>query len=126
MSVIINPGSGPVAGATRENAEANVRQLLVDADAPNAEINFVKVGTIYGTDKPDGRFEFDLSMDGHVCNVEMPGLSLERVRYLGQPDQNIWDFPRLYVDGSSWVWTYAIGFVDDALHGATEEEDDDA
>jgi hypothetical protein len=39
------------------------------------------------------------------------------LRFTGAADQNIWDFPRLYVNGSSWVWIYAVGSVADALHG---------
>lgn len=125
MSLIINPGTGPVASATRENAEANMRVLLEDAGATNAEVRFVKPGVIYGTDKPDGRFEFVATLDGHECEVEMPGLPVERVRYLGRDHgQNIWDFPRLYVDGSSWVWSFAVGFVHDALHGVEEEDEE--
>lgn len=40
-------------------------------------------------------------------SVDMPSLSLEKIRYMGEKTQNIWDFPRLYVNGSSWVWKYA-------------------
>jgi len=40
-------------------------------------------------------------------SVMMPGLSLERVRYMGEP-QNIWDFPRMCVDGNTWAWHFAI------------------
>ncbi|MET9402659.1 hypothetical protein [Kitasatospora sp. NPDC002965] len=39
----------------------------------------------------------------------MPGLSLDQVRWMNEPDQNIWNYPRLFVDGSSWVWWYALG-----------------
>jgi hypothetical protein len=33
---------------------------------------------------------------------------LEKVRYLDSENQDIFNFPRLYVDGSSWVWKYAL------------------
>lgn len=118
--LIINPGSGPVANATRENAAANMRQFAADCKATF-------------TDLPDdpayaykGRFAFTLirmNSGGQVQTheIQMPGLPLDQVRYLGPP-QNIWDFPRLYVDGSSWVWKYAIhiGQWDDE---AAEERD---
>jgi len=31
----------------------------------------------------------------------MPGLPIDEVHWMRQHDQNIWDFPRLYVGGSS-------------------------
>jgi hypothetical protein len=36
----------------------------------------------------------------------MPGCELEKVR-TSKP----WYSPRLYVDGSSWLWGFAIGFI---------------
>jgi hypothetical protein len=117
MDLIINPGTGPVGGATREQAEANIAHLLVDANAEGAGVRFVHACTIYGTDDPDGRFSFALTLDGRECEVDMPGIPIDRVRFTGAADQNIWDFPRLYVNGSSWVWIYAVGSVADALHG---------
>ena len=48
----------------------------------------------------------------------MPGIPTERVRYLGDPGQNIWDYPRLYVNGESGVWSIALGI-------SGPEDDDD-
>jgi hypothetical protein len=52
-----------------------------------------------------------LAHDGNKAEVLMPGLLLSQVRYTGDGYQNIWDYPRLYVDGDSWVWKYAIEVI---------------
>lgn len=100
MSVIINPGSGPVAGATYANAVENVATFASEVGADPE----IKVGE----DKGDGRWAFTISKGDTSHEIEMPGLPLERVRYIGAEAQNIWDFPRLYVDGSSWIWEFAL------------------
>jgi hypothetical protein len=111
MSIIINPGSGPVDGATYENAAANMDAFVADLHGIWTWRRAVK--------GPDDDFDWDDDDDGrwpfivtHVASgiqrvIEMPGLPLEQVRWMDEPDQDIWDFPRLYVDGSSWVWKFA-------------------
>ncbi len=102
----INPGSGPVDGATKENAEVCIRQFIVDLKL--AGVTYEYIGPGPDGSSFDGRFEFNLNLGGQNCSVDMPGIPLERVRYIDRQKQNIWDFPRLYVEGSSWVWVYAI------------------
>lgn len=109
--VIINPGSGPVAGATVDHAYTNMAKLLEDSGC----------GPEFHRDPDpksedgDGRFAFLVPCApskrhprGRDVSVLMPGIPLERVRYMGEPRQRILDFPRLYVDGNSWVWEFAI------------------
>jgi len=63
-------------------------------------------------DEDDGRYQFSVWKTGKENNavlIEMPGLPLEEVRYIKPSEQNIWNFPRLYVDDSSWIWLYALG-----------------
>lgn len=107
MSIIINPGSGPVENATYENAAFNICVFANEVGAT------VQDGG--GKDKADGRWLFSLRKDDKVVEMAMPGLRIAEVRYVGEPEQNIWDFPRLYVDGSSWVWEFAarVAFRDD-------------
>lgn len=118
MRVYINPGSGPVEGATEVNADANMAQLIVDArlTAPG------RYERAPAADEDDGRFAFVVSCNGRTCEVHMPGLPLEAVRYLGVEGQNIWHYPRLYVDGSSWVWKYAMTSLFDVLCGAPNDD----
>lgn len=105
MTFILNPGTGPVENAALQHAIDNMQTFVVDAGVPTAIVTHQP-----RCDK-DGRFSFLVEFDGNNHDVDMPGLPLEKVRYLGEPDQNIWHFPRLYVNGSSWVWKYAIGML---------------
>lgn len=114
MSFIINPGTGPVEGASYDEARANIAQLAIDAGMEHCGVG--------GSGEPhNGRYRFELIHGDRTCEVDMPGLPIEQVRYLGNPEQNIWDFPRLYVDGSSWLWAYAI----DMVRGGLTDEDDE-
>jgi hypothetical protein len=105
--IYVNPGSGPVDDSTRENADKNM--VAFQADTNSDSFEFVRA-------EDDGRFAYTLKRGDQTAEIEMPGLPLDEVRYLGPP-QNIWHFPRLYVNGSSWVWKYAMSVWDD------EEED---
>lgn len=111
MRVVINPGAGAVGrdADSLGHAYDNMRRLLADAGIPDAS---------YRRDpdaqEGDGRFTFLVTLGDPArdVSVAMPGLPLERVRFAGRQDQDPWDFPRLYVDGSSWLWLWAV----DALH----------
>jgi len=108
MSIFINPGSGPVSGATEENATINVATFAQEI-VKRHKIAVTAVTRAPETDYGDGRFGFSLTMaDGRNIEVQMPGLPLDQVRYADRETQNIWDYPRLYVDGSSWVWMFAV------------------
>lgn len=104
MTIIINPGSGPVQGATYENAVANTIEFA-------REVGAESWSTTGNLAEDAGRWTFTLRRGDESAEIEMPGLPLDRVRYVGAADQSIWDFPRLYVDGSSWVWKFALGVV---------------
>jgi hypothetical protein len=70
----------------------------------------------------DGRWEFTIRHGKHKCVVDMPGRALYRVRWMKEPGQDIWEFPRLYVDGSSWVWLFAIRDAARELSGENARE----
>lgn len=105
--MIINPGSGPVEGATRENALGNLTYFFHDLEEQGKVVGEVTTGLRELDD--DGRLRVEAVIDGRMHEIDMPGLPVEQVRYLGHDNQNIWDFPRLYVDGSSWLWMFALG-----------------
>lgn len=95
--VIVNPGAGPirVQGNTAKQSERNLRKLLRQAN----------IKTVYKRDKQfkqDGRFYYIV---GANVSVAIPGIP-----YDGK-DQ--FDYPRLYVDGSSWFWNFAVDAVKD-------------
>lgn len=105
MSVVmINPGASPVKDvSTYENAYENIEQFIKDCEIP---MYIVKSEHI-----PDeGRYLFVLRNDeyNYQIEVEMPGLPLDRVRYIKAEGQNVLDFPRLYVDGGSWLWYIGV------------------
>jgi len=100
MQVLINPGSGAVQNGSKEQSEMNLKQFLSDLGI-KANYEFVKV-------EDDGRHSYKVWNETHTHEIEMPAIPLENVRYLGAEGQNIFNFPRLYVDGSSWVWKYAL------------------
>lgn len=111
MIAIGNPGTWACEDATREHAAANVRAFVEDM-ALRRDV------AIEPTDyEKDGRFGFTLTTGERSCEVWMPGLPIEQVRYLGEPGQSIWDFPRLYVNKSSWVWCYGLGIAASRLLG---------
>lgn len=109
--VIVNPGSGPVEGTSLRAAAVTIRRFVTD----------LRLKGVTVTRKPsldgDGRFGFVLRHGGRETEIEMPGLPVKQVRYVSDK-QNIWDYPRLYVDGSSWVWRYALNSAREALKGS--------
>lgn len=50
----------------------------------------------------------------------MPGLPLDKVRYVKGEKRSILEFPRLYVDGSSWIW-YIATVTKENVKDALEE-----
>lgn len=111
--VYLNPGTGPVDGTTAEHAEANMQAFVQECGADYYDV----VGG-----ENEGRYSFEVGAGERVFEVEMPGLPLDEVRYVGTEDQNIWNYPRLYVDGSSWVWCYGVSMARAIISG----EDDAA
>lgn len=118
MAMVVNPGSGPVGdGANEPDARAAMQAFVRDLE--------LGTGVWFhgaGTDDGNGRFRFEVGFtkEGEPVRkieVDMPGLPIEQVRYLDQDGQNIWDFPRLYVNGSSWVWLYATHIARSDLLG---------
>lgn len=108
----INPGSGPVTDASEEEAKKNIEAFMEDINLP---------GTTWirspGADYGEGRYAFTLYRGEELSvEVQMPGLPLENVRYMDK-SQNIWHYPRLYVDDSSWVWAFALNSAQRELSG---------
>jgi hypothetical protein len=107
LSISVNPGSGPVSAATEENATHNMAVFILDLGVRN----LTATGATRTPDKDygEGRYAFSVAMaDGRTLEVQMPGLPLDQVRWLKSESQDIWQFPRLYVDDSSWIWYFAL------------------
>lgn len=104
MKLVINPGTGPCVDANEQGAVENIRHFITDLALPKCK--YVRIPS---EDYGDGRFAFLLWIERRCTEIQMPGLPLHRVRFMGLPGQDVWDFPRLYVDGSSWIWSIALG-----------------
>jgi hypothetical protein len=122
MTIDVNPGSGPVAGAAPEHARAAIPVFLDDVGLPN--VLWLAVAPDHPAvrwrafvSQDDGRYGFLLRRGAHHCGVAMPGVPLEQVRFVGAP-QDPWLYPRLYVDGSSWLWCFAVDIVRECLSQA--------
>lgn len=104
-----------IEGRDRLEASKNMRALLKDAGAPEATIS-------RDSDWDNGDYRaYVVRLRGHEVVVDMPDLPLDRVRYA--KSQSIIGFPRLYIEGSSWLWEYAPKFVRLGL-GLDADEDD--
>src|SRR4029077_10017060 len=69
-----------------------------------------------------GRYQFNLHRGICTVKVDMPGLPLDEVRCT--KDFMPSGCPRLYVDGNSWWWCFALGQAKRALedHDGTIEQ----
>ena len=119
MNIVINPGTGPVADATEIEAERNMAVFVKDLGLPNLTTSRQRKAD-YGR----GRFAFMVrdEVSGRQVEVQMPGQPVEQVRW--EKGLDPWQFPRLYVDGSSWLWGFALGNAIEALTGEFEEDED--
>ena len=104
--IVINPGSGPVADATESHAMDNMTHFVADLGLSD-KLEWRRMPE----HDERGRFCFLLHWKPYRnCNafhvIDMPGAPLDEVRWRDGLDP--WQFPRLYVDGSSWLWGFAL------------------
>jgi hypothetical protein len=105
MTIFINPGSGPVADATLDDAKVAMNQFVADLRERGHKVDEWQ---LLSESDDEGRWPFAVEVDDVAHQIDMPGIPVERVRFVDSTTQNIWHFPRLYVDGSSWVWKFAL------------------
>ena len=110
MKAILNPGSAPVKNASYEDAERNLFQLIQEAGLIRNTLTIKS-----SCEEDNGRFLFVINNADVTCSVKMPGIPLEQVRFVNDPGQSIWNYPRLYINSSSWVWCYAVSQVAEAF-----------
>lgn len=104
FGILLNPGTGEVPEATEEHAAANMSHLLTDC--LNKKLKFVRAAQ---DDMGAGRFAFLVYCPWTRYHlVQMPGLPLNKVRFTNEEGQNVWHFPRLYIDGNSWLWKFVV------------------
>ncbi|MFJ9521255.1 hypothetical protein ACIRPK_23770 [Kitasatospora sp. NPDC101801] len=107
MPITINPGTGPLPEFTRAAAAENMARFVEDlAQAGTVAAGFAAAP---GLDYGEGRYAFLLELPGgRSTEVQMPGMPVDQLRYMEEPGQHPIAFPRMYVDGSSWLWCYAL------------------
>lgn len=105
MTVIINPGTEANASATLANAEIVAKRLSEDLGGVTYERC-----NIYGYDGRDGWFDFLFKRGGKSVEVQIPGDDPDTVCE-GTPFKS----RRLYVDGSSWLYGFAVDRAADHL-----------
>lgn len=54
----------------------------------------------------DGYYPTTIHVDGRPVEIEMPGCDPD-ITQAGTP----WVSPRMYVDGSSWLWQFALNVI---------------
>jgi hypothetical protein len=120
---MFNPGTGNLTGHCYEDAEANIKVWLeecgyeVVSGPEYDEEHTMLCWRDYGPHGLTiGRYTFravlrDKRGDEHAVEVDMPGWPLRMVRMEDGDDP--WKFPRLYTDGSSWLWPYSFPCYED-------------
>jgi hypothetical protein len=112
ISISINPGSGPVSEATERNAIDNVAAFT--ADLLTRGITVTGAVRRPAVDYGSGRYAFTVTTDdGRDTEIQMPGLPVDQVRWLKSEGQDIWQFPRMYVNDGSWIWYFALDQFDE-------------
>jgi hypothetical protein len=101
-SVWSNPGTGMIERSSE--AAAAVAAELLRAEAACDSCRMV------GHDG-SGRFDFVFLKNGQAVTVSIPGVPLEHLRF--ESGLNPFDFRRIYVDGNSWLWPYAVKWIRD-------------
>lgn len=117
-TVIINPGTGVVKDSSLKEAKINIKKFVLDIYAkPNSGHIIARRCDVLDD---GGRYGFTLHSNNRRVEIEMPGLPLDQVRWMEQ-SQNIWKFPRMYIDGSSWIWKIGINVAFGQLYDKQEE-----
>lgn len=109
-AILLNPGTADIPNTSLLYARANMHVLLADIGLSNVRMRY------RSRDTDGGRYGFRLFFQSRTCDIQMPGLPIERVRWMDHT-QNIFDFPRLYINGSSWIWKIGIDIAREFLLG---------
>lgn len=109
-----NPGTDKNPHPTRRQAAENMKQFVADCGLNRISFRATPRKD-YDKTEGDGRFAFVMSRTRWSIEIQMPGIPLQTVRYTGG---DAFGFRRLYVNGNSWLWEFAVKEV---FRVATEE-----
>lgn len=100
MSIIyINPGTEPIKNTSEDNAIANMEALTKAVGGDE----FVRV---FMWDDNEGRYGFQIWKNDLSVDIDMPGVDPELMQ-----KSKPWESPRMYVNGSSWLWDFAAKII---------------
>jgi hypothetical protein len=105
MNIVINPGTEARNGAQEANALVVAQEI---AKTFKEEVEGLKLKRDASRDDKDGWYGFTLTDGKTSVDVDIPGDDPEEVMK-GEPFVS----RRLYVDGSSWLFGFAIGIIAD-------------
>lgn len=100
--IIVNPGTEAQSNHSADNATKTAEAILQDL-----EIKDVRFARCAHRDSADGWYGFDFIGPAGKVDVDIPGIAPDVVT-LGRPFKS----PRLYVDGSSWLYGYALSAIE--------------
>jgi hypothetical protein len=98
MTIIINPGTEPQAAHCVENAIKTAEHICSHLGIEPSHFS-----RDASADDGDGWYGFRFTGKGGTAQVKIPGIGPETV-IKGEP----WVSPRLYVNGSSWLYGFAL------------------
>lgn len=118
MIALVNPGSEPVRRPELGLAEAAVDRFVQQATQVHG-LQFRGRRRLHSADR-NGRFGFviafaDASGLGMEHEIVMPGVRLRYLEYRGQGGGRVRYFYRLYLNGVSWLWPFAISLCGAAV-----------
>jgi hypothetical protein len=119
MIDVIDNGTGPLTGATLGQARDNTHTFIAEVIAGLTNGFAVTTTRIehstvdLGRQEADGRYTFTAHLafvNGKetVLRVSMPGLPLDRLTFGADAADRPRNFPRMYLDGMSWLWPHAV------------------
>jgi len=104
---IINPGTESQKNTTLENALESAKRFVKDLDLPGLKLKRFKEN-----DDCNGWFGFKLILEDNEVELDIPGVNPD-VFVKGIPFKS----PRCYINGSSWLYNYAISVAQEELTG---------
>ncbi|HEY9751296.1 MAG TPA: hypothetical protein V6C63_21610 [Allocoleopsis sp.] len=112
---------GPIPDSTEEQAIANIQELIrhTALHHNNVEAKFERLAA----DDEAGWFGFKLMAGDRYCHVLMPGITIGDAECYPLA-QHVKDF-RVYVDGGSWLWPFAVKIAREALLGLGDYSEGD-
>jgi hypothetical protein len=86
-------------------AYENIQKFIEDCEI---ELHIIQTEFISDEKK---RYTFILESNevgNYTVKITMPSLPLEKLRYIEEKDQDVYNYYRILVNDSSWLWKYAL------------------